>query len=99
MTKNAISWHPADVRAAVSKAGSTLAKVAEGAGLHVSTAQQALKRPCYAGEQAIARFLGVPAHHIWPARYDSAGLPKHPRIRKQLNAEISTVECQKELAA
>lgn len=99
MTKDAISWHPADVRAAVSKAGSTLAKIAEDAGLHVSTAQQALKRPCYAGEQAIAQFLGVPAHHIWPGRYDSAGLPKHPRIRKQLNADNSAVECQKRVAA
>ena len=99
MTKDAISWHPADVRAAVSKAGSTLAKIAEDAGLHVSTAQQALKRPCYAGEQAIAQFLGVPAHHIWPGRYDSAGLPKHPRIRKQLNADNSAVEYQKRVAA
>ena len=99
MTKNAISWHPADIRAAVSKRGSTLTKIAEAAGLHRNTAQQALTAPCYAGEQAIAAFLDIPAHEIWPGRYDSAGLPRHPRIRKQLNAEKSAVECQKRTAA
>lgn len=99
MTKSAISWHPADIRAAIAKRGSSLAQVAKGAGLNAKTAQVATQTPCYAGEQAIAAFLDVPAHVIWPSRYDSDGLPKHPRIRKQLNAANGGVKCQKGAAA
>lgn len=98
MTKSAISWHPADIRAAVTKRGGTLSHIASEAGLHPHTGQQALKSPCYAAEQAIAAFLDMPAHEIWPGRYDSAGLTKQPRIRKQLIAEMSALERQKAVA-
>lgn len=99
MTKPAISWHPADIRAAVAKRGSTLPRLAEAAGLQAESVRYALKAPYYAGEQAIAAFLGVPAQEIWPSRYDSEGLTKQPRIRKQLIAEQAAVKSQKQVAA
>lgn len=99
MTWKAISWHPADIKAAVAKSGHTLSQVAEAHGLDKSTISQAMRRPCYAGEQAIAAALGLPAHQIWPGRYDSAGIPKHPRIRKQINANKVTAELQNDRAA
>lgn len=99
MTKTAISWHPADIRAAIIKRGGTYKSVAEAAGISGTAVQTATQANCYVGEQAIASFLQVPAHEIWPSRYDSDGLPKHPRIRKQLNAANSGVKCQKELSA
>ena len=99
MTKSAISWHPADIRAAVAKRGSSLSRIAQEAGLHANTGQLVLREPCYPAEQAIAAFLGVPAQEIWPNRYDSEGLTKQPRIRKQLIAEKASVKCQKQVAA
>jgi Ner family transcriptional regulator len=77
-TRHAISWHPADIQAAVG--------IARANGLHDNTPGQALRVPCHAAEQAIAAYLGVPAKDIWPARYDADGTPKHPRIRKAFNA-------------
>lgn len=86
MTRNAIAWHPADIQAAVAKKGGTFVGIARQHGLHATTPGQALRTPCYAGEQAVAAFLGVHAKEIWPARYDEDGTPKHPRIRKVFNA-------------
>lgn len=59
---------------------------------HNSTApavKAAARNPQHAGEQAIAAELGLPAHQIWPNRYDEKGLPLHPRIRRRLNAAMA----------
>lgn len=80
-------WHPADIKAAIEKRGGNLAQIGRDAGISIYTPKQALRQPCYTGEQAIADFLGVPAHTIWPDRYDADGVPLHPRVRKfQFNA-------------
>lgn len=76
-------WHPEDIKAAVRKRGTNLSRLALDSGLSESTCRCALIRPTYAGEQVIARFLGIPAQALWPTRYHRDGTPKHPRARVQ----------------
>lgn len=99
MTRNAIAWHPADIQAAIAKKGASMSDIARAHNLDRTTIYKALQTPCYAGEQAIAAFLDLPAQEIWPSRYDAEGLPKHPRIRRQLNVIMTTKEGQKGAAA
>lgn len=77
------AWHPADIKAEVEKRGGTLAQIGRDAGLSPGTPKNALRVPCYPAEQAIADFLKVPAHLIWPDRYDKDGIPLHPRVRRK----------------
>lgn len=67
-------WHPADIRAEVSKRGKTLAGLARDAGLDESACRVALIRPLPKAEIAIARFLGVSLHDLWPKRWSPEGL-------------------------
>lgn len=77
-------WHPADIHALIRKKGGTFTSIAKEYNLQRSTPRHALYRPCYAGEQAVAAFLGMKPRELWPDRYDDDGLPLHPRIRKKL---------------
>ncbi|MEX0366689.1 MAG: helix-turn-helix domain-containing protein [Ruegeria sp.] len=95
MNQNALNWHPADILAAVQKQGRTLASLARASGIAPRTVSKALQEPCHSGEQVIADFLGKAAHEIWPNRYDKAGIPLHPHIRKQFNALGGTKTSQK----
>lgn len=76
-------WHREDIKAAVRKKGRSLTQLAQDAGLYASACRLAMTQPQFEGEQAIARFIGVPAHKLWPERYDPDGTPKHPRARKE----------------
>lgn len=89
-----MTWHPADILAAIRRQGSTLSQIAEAANLHPRHLSLALREPHYRAEQAIAAFLDIPAQTIWPSRYDADGLPLQPRIRKQINREFSGLERQ-----
>lgn len=61
--------------------GETLSSLARRHGFGDSYLRNVLIRPLYRGEQIIARFLGVPANQIWPARYHTDGTPKSRRAR------------------
>lgn len=67
-------WHPADVLAALKKRGNSLAALSVANGYHPTAAGKALKRRWPALEALIADAIGVPAHDIWPSRYDVNGL-------------------------
>ena len=73
-TQKRIGWHPADIRAEVSKRGKTLSGLARDAGLDESACRVALIRPLPKAEVAIARFLDVPLHELWPLRWSPEGL-------------------------
>ncbi len=62
-------WHRADIKAAVEKKGKTLTQLALDAGLESWACRHALGRRHKSGEEAIARFLGVPLWELWPARW------------------------------
>ena len=95
MTAKAYPWHPADILCALMKKGLSYAEVARRHGLEAGTVKGAARNPGYSGEQAISAELGIPAHQIWPDRYDGEGLPLHPRIRRRLNAAMAAKSRQK----
>ncbi|GAB4182022.1 MAG: hypothetical protein OHK0024_21220 [Thalassobaculales bacterium] len=73
------SWHPEQIKAAVRMRGVTLTALAVSRGLPPSACREALVRPRPAGERAIAAFLGVPLHELWPGRWHADGRRRYPR--------------------
>ncbi len=65
--------HPEDVKALVRKTGIPFAELVERTGLHKGTLSHALRRPIPAANQAIAAFLRIPLHELWPEWYDEHG--------------------------
>lgn len=75
-------WHPADVKAALDKAGWTLRALARHHGLSGSTTFSAtLVRSYPLNERRIAEALGMHPKDIWPSRYHPDGTPKLRGIR------------------
>lgn len=67
-------WHRADILAAVRKRGSTLAEIARGVGLARQTMYWAMSTaPRLRANKAIAEFLGVSLHELWPQWFDEDG--------------------------
>lgn len=66
-------WHKEDIKAAVRKQGKTLTRLALDAGLAESTCRNALYRPTPSGNRAIAAFLGLSVHDLWPQWYAADG--------------------------
>lgn len=69
-------WHPADVVAALRKAGWSLRRLSMAHGLHPGTLSFALRLPYHNGERVIASHIGVAPQEIWPSRYYADGTPK-----------------------
>lgn len=62
------------IRARLMEQGLNLASLARREGLSSSACRVALHGPSSpAGEQAIAKALGIPAMQIWPERYEASG--------------------------
>lgn len=67
-------WHPADILAALHKAGWSLRQLAIEHGYrHRSSLSVALRHPYPKAETIIARALNLPAQDIWPSRYHPDG--------------------------
>lgn len=63
-------WHPADIVAALRKAGWSLRKLSIANGYAAPTTLTApLNRPWPKGERIIAAAIGVDPSKIWPSRY------------------------------
>lgn len=70
-------WHPADIVAALRKAGYTLSKLAFEHGLKDSSGLSvAMVRSFPKGEKRIAEALGKEPKEIWPSRYNEDGSRK-----------------------
>lgn len=77
-----VDWHPADIVAALRKAGYTLSKLAFEHGLKDSSGLSvALVRSFPKGEKRIADALGIHPKVIWPTRYEKDGTRKPAGIR------------------
>lgn len=75
-------WHPADIKAALEKAGYSLSKLAFEHGLKDSSGLSvAMVRSFPKGEKRIAAALGVHPKEIWPSRYHEDGTRKPAGIR------------------
>ncbi len=66
-------WNRFDIIAAVRKRGSSLAGIARGIGLSRKSLSWALIRPHDRANRAIAAFLKVPPHELWPEWFDASG--------------------------
>lgn len=64
-------WHPQDIIAEVRKRGTTLAGIAATSGMSKNTLYWALRKRHERANLAIAAFLGVPAHELWPRWFPS----------------------------
>lgn len=81
-------WHPADIKAALAKAGWTLAALAARHGMSTATPlSHTFSRSYPINEKRIAEALNVAPHVIWPSRWNSDGTQK-PRGQRamQFNA-------------
>jgi Ner family transcriptional regulator len=76
-------WHPADVKAALNKAGWTLRSLGMAHSLGPNSLKVVLQMPWPNAERIIAQAIGVPPQLIWPSRYDPTGHPNRPRGRRR----------------
>lgn len=78
-------WHPADIIAALRKAGWSLAQLALHHGYaDKSAVRGAISKPYPKAERIIATALGLHPMQIWPSRYDAAGLPSRTGSRRPI---------------
>lgn len=76
-------WHPADIKAALNKAGYTLSSLAEELGLRSgSMLSKALTISYPKSERSIAEAIGVLPQIIWPSRYEVDGTRKLQGFQK-----------------
>jgi len=91
-----VVWDRHSIKAEIERRGKTLTQLALDAGEPECTCRAALSRTYRKGERIIARFLGIPASHLWPARYHKAptGRDTNALVRRessQKNTSLSDV--------
>jgi Ner family transcriptional regulator len=62
-------WHPADIVAALRKAGWSLRGRSVYLGYYPNALAKVLSRPWPKGERLIAEAIGIPPEEIWPERH------------------------------
>lgn len=76
-------WHPADIKAALAKAGGyTFARIAREYGYVSNAPNSVLHKPWSHMERIVADIIGVRPEDIWPSRYDRRGRPLKSRSPK-----------------
>jgi Ner family transcriptional regulator len=80
-------WHPADIKAALQKAGTSMQQLSLRNGLCGHAVRVALDRPYPKAEKIIADALGLKPEDIWPERWaarrrNAARLPDPRTIRR-----------------
>ena len=89
-------WHPADIKAALDKAGWTLRALAQHHGLASSSPlSHTFLRSYPRNELRIANAIGVPVQVIWPSRYWPDGTPRKRGLRGlRANSKSTELNCQ-----
>lgn len=72
-------WHTEQIKAAIRMRGVSLKELAAQNGLQAAAISFALTNPHRPAERAIAKFLGVPLHELWPDRWTADGQRIRPR--------------------
>ncbi len=89
-------WHPADIKAALEKAGWTLRSLAAHHGISGSgTLSHTFLRSYPLNERRIADAIGVPVQKIWPSRYHPDGTKKPRGLRALRESESTRFACQR----
>lgn len=87
-------WHRADVKAALDKAGTSMAKLSREHDYSSGSLRMALRLPWPKAEAIIAAALDIPPQTIWPSRYHPDGSPKSGRGQRGLGRyKPSAVVC------
>ncbi len=82
MVRHKSDWHPADIRAAVAKAGYSLSALSLVAGLPEWSCRSALRAAGnLRGEQVIAELLGTTPETIWPSRFSKPRKYRRLQVR------------------
>lgn len=86
-------WHPADIKAALTKAGWSINQLGHHHGYTSKSALAAvLRHPWPKAEGLIADAIGVQPQAIWPSRYNADGTPnrvKGPKPLKPAHVSLS----------
>jgi len=72
-------WHPADIKAALEKAGWSLSRLSRKHRYSRTAAAMALRAPWPKMEKLIAAAIDIAPQNIWPTRYHADGTPKSSR--------------------
>lgn len=80
----ASDWHPADVVAALWKAGTSIRRLSRTNNYAGDGLKMALRRPWPKAEAIIASAIGLAPQQVWPSRYDLDGRPKSGRGERGL---------------
>lgn len=79
------------IAAEIRRRGRTLAGLSRELRLSDHAIEKSLKKPIPSADRALARWLGVSVHALWPDRYDDQGrrTPKRPGRRPKSTANGS----------
>lgn len=76
-------WHPADIKAALTKAGWSFNQLGYAKGYtSKSTLTSVLRQPWPKAEAIVAEAIGVHPMEIWPSRYNADGTPNRIKGRQ-----------------
>lgn len=76
-------WHPADIKAALTKAGWSFNQLGYAHGYtSKSTLTTVLRHPWPKAERIVAEAIGVHPMAIWPSRYHTDGTPNRAKGRQ-----------------
>lgn len=70
-----VEWTKATIVAAIKNKGHTLTELSRKNGYSPAAINVCLCKPWPKVQEIIAQVIGVPAHVIWPPRYDHKGMP------------------------
>lgn len=94
MTKT--NWKKSEIKYRLARAGwPYMQDVDRRFGLPINTTANATHRPEPRGERVIADLLQVPAHVIWPSRYDATGNSHKPQPAASYTPAPVRRHCQK----
>jgi Ner family transcriptional regulator len=66
-------WHPADVKAELQKAGTSLSQLERENGYKPHTLKDVLRRTWPKAQELVAAAIGHAPEEIWPSRYPTKG--------------------------
>ncbi|WP_350146671.1 helix-turn-helix domain-containing protein [Pyruvatibacter sp.] len=74
-------WQWPDVKAALEKAGSSLAQIARDSGVDITAITGVKNRHLPTSQKRIADVIGMSPRDIWPSRYQNADRARKTRTR------------------
>jgi Ner family transcriptional regulator len=84
------TWDRHAIKAELHRRGITFNELSRRHGLYRSQAARVLREPWPRMERIVAEVLGVPAHELWPERYDADGHSLHGHRAKSHNGGKSS---------